>query len=106
MYGILSLANSTLLTADTILLRKKKTLCLIHDSHYPFVEKYVFCCSFGATALPLTVTYIWIVPSKLLPTPKLEDRPLSAVGGCLFNKFAAILHLQPEDAPCCDKGPT
>jgi hypothetical protein len=26
------------------------------------------------------------------PTPKLEDHPLSAVRGCLFNIFAAILH--------------
>jgi hypothetical protein len=41
------------------------------------------------------------------PTPKLDDHPLSAVRNCLFNVFAAILHirrpflhLQPEDAPC------
>jgi hypothetical protein len=41
------------------------------------------------------------------PTPKLEDHPLSAVRECLFNVFAAILHIrrpflhpQPEDAPC------
>jgi len=26
------------------------------------------------------------------PTPKLEDRPLSAVRDCLFNIFAATLH--------------
>jgi hypothetical protein len=26
------------------------------------------------------------------PTPKLEDHPLSAVRGCLFNIFAAIFH--------------
>jgi hypothetical protein len=41
------------------------------------------------------------------PTPKLEDRPLSAVYDLLFNVFAATLHNwrpfldpQPEDAPC------
>jgi hypothetical protein len=27
------------------------------------------------------------------PTPKLEDHPLSAVRGCLFNIFAASLHI-------------
>jgi hypothetical protein len=41
------------------------------------------------------------------PTPKLEGHPLSAVRDCLFNVFAATLHIhrpflhpQPEDAPC------
>jgi hypothetical protein len=40
-------------------------------------------------------------------TPKLEDHHLSAVRDCLFNVFAATLHIrrsflhpQPEDAPC------
>jgi hypothetical protein len=58
-----------------------------------------------------------IYGEKLLaprPTPKLEDRPLSAVRDCLFNIFAAtlqnwrgLLHPQPEDAPCRgDKEPT
>ena len=27
------------------------------------------------------------------PTPKLEDQPLSAVRDCLFNFFAATLHI-------------
>ena len=27
------------------------------------------------------------------PTPKLEDQPLSAVRDCLFNIFAATLHI-------------
>jgi len=27
------------------------------------------------------------------PIPKLEDHPLSAVRGCLFNIFAAILYI-------------
>jgi hypothetical protein len=42
-----------------------------------------------------------------LPTPKLEDHPLSAVRDSLFNIFAATFHIcrpflhpQPEDAPC------
>ena len=41
------------------------------------------------------------------PHPKLEDHPLSAVRDCLFNIFAATLHIcrpflhpQPEDTPC------
>ena len=41
------------------------------------------------------------------PTPKLEYHPLSAVHDCLFNIFAATLHIgsrsfhpKPEDAPC------
>jgi len=48
------------------------------------------------------------------PTTKLEDHFLSAVRDCLFNIFAATLHIcrpllhpQPEDAPCRgDGGPT
>jgi hypothetical protein len=47
------------------------------------------------------------------PTPKLESHPLSAVHYCLFNVFAATLHIrrpflhqQPEEAPChCDRDP-
>jgi hypothetical protein len=31
--------------------------------------------------------------AKTCPTPKLEDHPLSAVHDCLFNIFAAILHV-------------
>jgi hypothetical protein len=45
---------------------------------------------------------------SILPNPKLEDHPLSDVRDCLFNIFAATLHIwrpflhpQPEDAPCC-----
>ena len=46
------------------------------------------------------------------PTPKLEDHPLSAVRDCVFNIFAAalhigsLLHLQPEDAPRSGDGDT
>ena len=45
------------------------------------------------------------------PTPKLNDHHLSAACDCLFNIFAAALHigdrlLYPEDAPCRgDKDP-
>jgi hypothetical protein len=47
------------------------------------------------------------------PTPKLENRPLSIVRGCLFNVFAGnlrswrlSLYPRPEDAPCRgDRGP-
>jgi hypothetical protein len=42
------------------------------------------------------------------PTPKLEDNPLLSVRDCLFNIFAAKLHIwrpflhpQPYDTPCC-----
>ena len=47
-----------------------------------------------------------------LPTPNLDDHSFSAVHDCLFNIFAATLHIwspflfpQPNDASCCgDKG--
>jgi hypothetical protein len=48
------------------------------------------------------------------PTSKLEGHTLLSVYDCLFNIFAANLHIwrpflhpQPEDAPCCgDRDPT
>jgi hypothetical protein len=56
------------------------------------------------------VTWLIFYGEELLapcPTSKLEDHPLSAVRDCLFNIFAATLHIcrpflhpQPEDAPC------
>jgi hypothetical protein len=47
------------------------------------------------------------------PTPKLKDHPLSVVCDCLFNMFAATLHIcrpylhpQPEGKPGCgDRDP-
>ena len=47
------------------------------------------------------------------PTAKLKDHPLSTACDCLFNMFAAILHIwmlffysQPDDMPCYgDKDP-
>jgi len=46
--------------------------------------------------------------SASLPTPKLENHPLSAVRDRLFNIYSllpsmsggCLLHPQPEDAPC------
>jgi hypothetical protein len=49
--------------------------------------------------LKFTLNFNSIYVSTPLPTPKLEDHPLSAVRDCLFNIFAAALHPQPEDAP-------
>ena len=34
------------------------------------------------------------------PTPKLEDHPLSAVHNCLFNIFAATLHIRGCSSIC------
>jgi len=34
------------------------------------------------------------------PTPKLEDHPLSAVRGCLFNLFTATLHIGGHSSIC------
>jgi hypothetical protein len=54
------------------------------------------------------VTWLVFYGEELLaprPTPNLEDHPLSAVSDCLFDIFAATLHIwrpflqpQPEDA--------
>ena len=56
------------------------------------------------------VTWLVFSGEELLaprPTPRLEDHHLSAVRYCLFNTFAATLHIwrsflhpQPKDAPC------
>jgi len=34
------------------------------------------------------------------PTPKLLDNPLSAVRGCLFNIFAATIHIEGRSSIC------
>ena len=34
------------------------------------------------------------------PTPKLDDHPLSAVHDCLFNLFAATLHIGGRSSIC------
>jgi hypothetical protein len=38
------------------------------------------------------------------PTPKLEDHPLSAVHDCLFNIFAATLHIWRASPPSATRG--
>jgi hypothetical protein len=72
MYEILSQRNSTLLTADMIFLYpKKKKLYLIHVSDFPFHSKICVllvrshCPPIWPPPLPLNITYIWIVTSKL-----------------------------------------
>jgi hypothetical protein len=63
-----------------------------------------------------SVTILFLYGEGLLvprPIPKLEDRPLAFVHGCLLITFAATLHSwkpflhpQPEDVPCCgDRDP-
>jgi len=44
----------------------------------------------------------WIV--NPLPTPKLEDHPLSAVRGLLFNIIAATLHIRSRSPPSATWG--
>ena len=41
----------------------------------------------------LTELFYWEGFLAPRPTPKLEDQPLSAVHDCLFNIFAATLHI-------------
>jgi hypothetical protein len=71
MYDILSLTNSTLLTADMILLCTRN-LYLIHDSYSPFRRKMCILQQVRChhpliwlLSLPLNVTYISTVPLKL-----------------------------------------
>jgi hypothetical protein len=71
MHDILSLTNSTLLTADMILLWTKN-LYLIHNSCSPFHRKMcilpqIWCHRppIWPHALPLNLIYISTVPSKL-----------------------------------------
>ena len=59
------------------------------------------------------LSFYWEESFAPHPNPKLEDNPLSAVHNCLFNTFAATLHIwrlflhpQPEDPPCCSDGIT
>jgi hypothetical protein len=77
MYDILSLTNSTVLTADMILLCTKR-LYLIHDSHFPFRRKmYILLLvrchrlPIWPPAFPLNVTHILIV----ILIPSLVNRP-------------------------------
>jgi hypothetical protein len=79
---------------------KSLFLCLSCTKESVQVRNYVICF----------VTWFFFYVEELLtlrPTPKLEDHRLSAVRDCLFNVFAATLHIrrpflhpQPENAPC------
>ena len=90
------------------------TRTILGDEYRSFSSS--FCC-LGRTRLsvqvrgsckPFVTTYLFYGEELLArrPTPKLEDHPLSAAHDCLFNIFAAALHIggishpQPEDAPC------
>jgi hypothetical protein len=89
-YGILTLTNSTFLTADMILLCTK-TLYPIHGSHSPFQTKRVFPCWYGATALPPNLTNIWILPSTVIRGPGLCTLSTLKVLG-LWTKVLKYIH--------------
>jgi hypothetical protein len=46
-----------------------------------------------STWVILNIRFFGVGLLALRPTPKLEDHPLSAVRGCLFNLFTATLHI-------------
>jgi hypothetical protein len=83
---VTKLTNSTLLSADMILLCAKKNLYLMHDSHSLFSRKMCIIPQVRChrppiwpPALPLNLRYIWTVPSKLsLGSPLYTDflRPI------------------------------
>jgi hypothetical protein len=102
MYDILSLTNSTLLSADMILLCTKN-LYPIHDSHSSFRKKMfihlqVLCHrpSISPPALPLNLTYILIVPSKRsLGSPTLY-KLLTFHNPNLISIFRPLGHLSKQ----------
>jgi hypothetical protein len=78
MYDIPSLTDSTLLTADMILVCTKE-LYLVHDSHFPFCKKLCILLLVRChhpliwpPALPLNLTYKWACPlqTSSIPCPK------------------------------------
>jgi hypothetical protein len=75
-------------------------------SHKPATKESVWFLCFFENFVTLLIFYGEKLSAPRL-TPKLEGHPLSAVFNCLFNIFAATLHIwrpflqpQPEDAPC------
>jgi hypothetical protein len=93
----------------------KKVHYRIHKSPLP-VPTLSQRISLGPRPCDMVSNMVIFYGEELLaprPTTKLEDHPLSDVRDCLFNVFAATLHIrrpflhpQPEDAPCrCDKDP-
>jgi hypothetical protein len=112
------------------LIKQTKVRCLSPQANY--ADRATAACqrSFAAIRIPHDSNSCYIRPRpccifrvKLisygegslapLPTPKLEDHPLSFARCCLFNIFAATFHIwrlflhpQPEDSPCCgDRNP-
>ena len=84
------------------------TICRTHSYFFPLLSFYRRINWFRGF-LQYFLTWLIFYGKELLaprPTPKLEDHLLSAVHDCVFNIFAAtlhiwrpFLHLQPEDAP-------
>jgi hypothetical protein len=84
--------NSTLLTANMILLCTKRTVPNSWFS-FPFPQKNVYSPAGTPTKSNFNELNFYGEESLApLPTPKLQDHPLSAVCDCLFNIFAATLH--------------
>ena len=80
------------------------------------ITRIISCEEYTASVALLNDSWRVVYTEELLarrPTTKLEYLPLSAVRDCLFNTFAATLHIwnqflypQPEDRPCCgDRDP-
>ena len=91
----------------------------IHSMPPTHISKIILFHCLGCTKGPVQFQglCVWFIKCwsfygeellPLRPSPKLEHHPLSAVRDCLFNIFAATLHIwrlllhpQPEDALCC-----
>ena len=61
-----------------------------------YFTSVLFCLQRKHLAYEYFLTFFFFRGEELLaprPTPKLEDHPLSAIRDCLFNLFAAILHI-------------
>ena len=68
---------------------------LTHTRHIPSPTSGLFCLQRKHPACKYFLTWMFYREGLLAPrlTPKLEDHPLSAVHDCLFNLFAATLHI-------------
>jgi len=66
-------------------------------SHFLKIRRTAVSVQFRGFPCEYFVTQYFFYDEELLaprPTPKLEDHPLSAVRDCLFNIFAATLHIE------------
>jgi hypothetical protein len=101
MYDILSLTNSTLLTADTILLCTKN-LYLFHDSHSLFHRKMCILPQVRChrppiwPALPLELTYVASSPETVIREPTLYKLLTFLVPNLIsiFRSLGRWLHSQ------------